>query len=100
MNDWKVLRKMFSSNKHYAERQVTTTGDDLEDFKNWLIDQGCEIQLNPCQSEAIRFKKDGQIGIVYEKGSGNLLAHKLGVQYLKSIGIERNEYLHGKEPNQ
>ena len=91
---------MFSSNKHYANRQVTTTNDDMEDFKNWLVDQGYEIQLNPCQSELIRFKKDGEIGIVYEKGSGNLLAHNLGTQYLKTIGIDRNEYLHGKEPKQ
>lgn len=97
MDDWKVLRKMFTSNKHYADRQVTTTGDNLEDFKNWLVDQGYDIILKPCQAEALRFKKDGQIGIVYEKGSGNLLAHVLGVQYLNSVGIERNEYLHGKE---
>lgn len=98
MDDWKVLRKKFGSNRHYANRQVTRSGDDLEDFKNWLVDQGYEIKLHPCQSEALRFQKDGHIGIVYEKGSGNLLAHNLGVQYLNSIGIERNEYLHGKEP--
>ncbi len=99
MDDWKVLRKMFSSNNHYANRKVISTGSDLSDFKDWLINNGYDIVLTPCQSEALRFKKDGRIGIVYEKGSGNLLAHKLGVQYLNSIGIDRNEYLHGKEPN-
>lgn len=85
MDDWKKLRARYSSNNTYARRKVIGSSSNFEDFKNYIIDQGAEILMNPCQSEALRFYINGQIGIVYEKGSGNLVAYDLGIKYQKSI---------------
>ncbi|ENZ1199449.1 hypothetical protein ABFK62_15440 [Acinetobacter baumannii] len=80
-NEWETLRSRYGSNKQYAKRQVLTRRNDLEDFANWLVDQGAEILLNPCQYESLRFYLNGELGIVWDKGSGNLLAHDMGKAY-------------------
>lgn len=80
-NEWKELRSRYSSAGQYSKRQVLTRRNDLEDFSNWLIDRGAEVLLNPCQHEVLRFYLKGELGIVWLKGSGNLLAHDMGIIY-------------------
>lgn len=80
-NEWKKLRSRYTSNNQYTKRQVLTIRGDLEDFSNWLIDQGAEVLLNPCQYESLRFRLKGELGIIWDKGSGNLLAHDMGKLY-------------------
>lgn len=94
MNEWMKLKSRYQSNKQYERRKVILKQIDFEDFKNYIIDLGAEIALEPCQSESLRFYLNNEIGIVYSKGSGNLLAHNLGIDYQKSIGdpIEKNNY--------
>ena len=75
------LRARYSSINQYSKRQVLKSKKDLEDFANWLVDQGAEILLNPCQHESLRFYLNNELGIVWEKGSGNLLAHDMGIAY-------------------
>lgn len=55
VNEWKKLRARYGSISQYSKRQVLSRKKDLEDFANWLVDQGAEILLNPCQHEALRF---------------------------------------------
>lgn len=85
MNEWVKLKARYTSNSNYSRRKVIKLESNFEDFKNHIIDCGAEILLNPCQSEALRFYIKGEIGIVYEKGSGNLVAHDLGIKYQESI---------------
>ena len=80
-NEWKKLRARYSSITKYSKRQVLKSKKDVEDFANWLVDQGAEIKLNPCQHESLRFYLNNELGIVWEKGSGNLLAHNMGIAY-------------------
>ena len=75
------LRARYSSINQYSKRQVLKSKKDLEDFANWLVDQGAEILLNPCQHESLRFYLNNELGIVWSKGSGNLLAHEMGNVY-------------------
>lgn len=79
--EWEKLRARYKSLTQYSKRRVLSSKKDLEDFANWLVDQGAEIQLKPCQHESLRFYKDGELGIVWNKGSGNLLAHDMGIAY-------------------
>ena len=81
VNEWKKLRARYGSISQYSKRQVLSRKKDLEDFANWLVDQGAEILLNPCQHEALRFYLNNELGIVWEKASGNLLAHDMGIAY-------------------
>ena len=80
-NEWKRLRARYESINKYSKRQVLRNKKDLEDFTNWLVDQGAEILLNPCQHESLRFYLKNELGIVWDKGSGNLLAHEMGNVY-------------------
>lgn len=80
-NEWKKLRARYNSLTQYSKRQVLSNRTDLEDFANWLVDQGAEILLNPCQHESLRFYLKDELGIVWSKGSGNLLAHDMGIAY-------------------
>ena len=83
-NEWKRLRARYESINKYSKRQVLRNKKDLEDFTNWLVDQGAEILLNPCQHESLRFYLKNELGIVCDKGSGNLLAHDMGKTYEES----------------
>jgi hypothetical protein len=83
-NEWKRLRARYESINKYSKRQVLRNKKDLEDFTNWLVDQGAEILLNPCQHESLRFYLKNELGIVWDKGSGNLLAHDMGKTYEES----------------
>ena len=85
MDNWTKLRARYTSNSNYSRRKVIKLQSSFDDFKNYIIDCGAEILMNPCQSEALRFYINGEIGIVYEKGSGNLIAHDLGFKYQESI---------------
>ena len=80
-NEWKRLRARYESINKYSKRQVLRNKKDLEDFTNWLVDQGAEILINPCQHESLRFYLKNELGIVWDKGSGNLLAHEMGNVY-------------------
>ena len=80
-NEWQRLRTRYESISKYSKRQVLNNKKDLEDFANWLVDQGAEILLNPCQHESLRFYLKNELGIVWDKGSGNLLAHDMGKAY-------------------
>lgn len=82
--EWRKLRARYSSINQYSKRQVLKSKKDIEDFANWLVDQGAEILLNPCQHESLRFYLNNQLGIVWDKGSGNLLAHDMGKVYEES----------------
>lgn len=81
MNEWQKLEARYASKKLYAKRKVLFNKQDKDDFVNYLIDSGAEIILEPKQSEAFRFRLNGELGIVYTKGSGNLLAHDIGYKY-------------------
>ena len=83
-NEWQRLRARYASISKYSKRQVLNNKKDLEDFANWLVDQGAEILLNPCQHESLRFYLKNELGIVWGKGSGNLLAHDMGKTYEES----------------
>ncbi len=80
-NEWQKLRARYSSIAKYSKRRVLSNKKDLEDFSNWLVDQGAEILLNPCQYESLRFYLNKELGIVWDKGTGNLLAHDMGIAY-------------------
>lgn len=80
-NEWQKLKARYSSIRKYTSRQVLTNKKDLEDFTNWLVDQGAEVLLNPCQHESLRFYLKNELGIVWIKGTGNLLAHDMGKVY-------------------
>ena len=83
-NEWQRLRARYASISKYSKRQVLNNKKDLKDFANWLVDQGAEILLNPCQHESLRFYLKNELGIVWDKGSGNLLAHDMGKNYEES----------------
>ena len=83
-NEWQRLRARYASISKYSKRQVLNNKKDLEDFANWLVDQGAEILLNPCQHESLRFYLKNELGILWDKGSGNLLAHDMGKTYEES----------------
>lgn len=80
-SEWRKLRARYGSISQYSRRQVLSRKKDLEDFANWLVDQGAEILLQPCQNESLRFYLNNELGIVWDKGSGNLLAHDMGNKY-------------------
>lgn len=86
--EWNKLKARYTSGRQYSRRKVLLTRTDFEDFENWLIDQKADILATSIQDEALRFKLHGETGIIYEKGSGNLLAHNLGIKYYKDNGIE------------
>ena len=94
LNEWDVLKKRYGSNRQYAQRKVLSSKSHFHDFVEFLIHKGADISSKPAQDEALRFHLNGEIGIVYTKGSGNLLAHDLGIQYQDSIKepIQKNNH--------
>ncbi|HGW4126573.1 TPA: hypothetical protein ACNH0Y_002461 [Acinetobacter baumannii] len=82
MNDWQILRSRYGSNRSYKNR-VAVPPFYFEDFSNWLVDQGADVFSRTEQNELLRFRLNGQLGIWYESGSGNLLMHDLADKYLE-----------------
>ena len=81
-SEWERLKARYWSKGAYVKRQVIEGFySNKEDFVNFLVDEGAEILLEPKQSEEFRFRLNGELGIVYTKGSGNLLAHDMGRKY-------------------
>ncbi|WP_227061929.1 hypothetical protein [Acinetobacter pittii] len=83
MNDWQILRSRYGSNRSYKNRKALSTFE-LEDFKEWLVDQGADVYSKTEQNELLRFRLNGQLGIWYESGSGNLLMHDLADKYMET----------------
>ena len=81
MNDWQILRSRYGSNRSYKNR-VAVPPFYFEDFSNWLVDQGADVYSKTEQNELLRFRLNGQLGIWYESGSGNLLMHDLADKYM------------------
>lgn len=94
LNDWGKLKKRYGSNRQYSQRKVISSKIHFHDFIEFLIHLGADISAKPMQDEALRFHLNGEIGIVYTKGSGNLLAHDLGIRYQKSISEPIQNNLH------
>ena len=91
MNEWQELKERYGSNIQYANRALALSGSKLEDFKNYLVDTGADVFDLKIQNEMFRFKLNGKLGIVYEKLSGNLLAHNIGAEYNRLIGQDSME---------
>lgn len=91
MNEWVELKARYGSNRQYINRKIAISGSQIDDFKNYLIDLGADIFNESKQNELFRFKINGQLGIVYEKYSGNLLAHNMGAEYNRLIGQDNME---------
>lgn len=85
-NEWKALKSRYATNTRYLNRKVLKTASDFEDFTNFIVDLGADILTDLKQDECLRFKYNGHLGIVWGKGSGNLLAHNLGVRYYRNNG--------------
>ena len=84
--EWGKLRARYGSNNQYARRQVLKSIGHIEEFKEWISSIGGEVLSDRMQYESFRFYIDGNLGIMYEKGSGNLLAHDLGIKFYKQQG--------------
>lgn len=83
MSDWQILRSRYGSNRSYKNR-VAVPPFYFEDFSNWLVDQGADVYSKTEQNELLRFRLNGQLGIWYESGSGNLLMHDLADKYMET----------------
>ena len=84
--EWGKLRARYGSNSQYARRQVLKSQGDIEQFKEWISSQGADVLATKMQAESFRFYLNNKLGIMYEKGSGNLLAHDLGIKFYKQQG--------------
>ena len=82
MNDWQKLRARYGSTNQYKKR-VAALPSQIEEFSNWLIDKGADVMTALAQDEILRFRLNGELGIVWCSGSGNLLAHDCALK-LKS----------------
>lgn len=80
-NEWKRLKARYETTSGYENRKVLKSKEDFEDFTNWLVDMGAEILTGLKQDECLRFRMNGVLGIMWGKGSGNLLAHDMGITY-------------------
>lgn len=80
---WEKLRRRYSSTRLYQNRSVINKFlYNKKEFEEWLIDKGMDVKTSLAQYEAIRFvTPDGYLGIVWNTGAGNLLAHDLGIQF-------------------
>lgn len=91
MSEWEILKARYESNRQYLNRSLSLCGSQWDDFKNYLIDQGADVFDLKIQNEDFRFKLNGSLGIVYEKGSGNLLAHNMAAEFHRLIGQDSME---------
>lgn len=91
MNDWEILKARYGSNRQYLNRDLSLCGYQWDEFKNYLVDSGADVLDMKIQHEKFRFKLNGGLGIVYEKGSGNLLAHNMAAEFHRLIGQDSME---------
>lgn len=91
MNDWDVLKARYGSNRQYKSRNISISNSQMEEFQNFLIDNGYDILTEKNQDEMFRFRKGRKIGIVYEKRSGNLLAHNMAAEFHRLVGQDSME---------
>lgn len=89
MSEWEVLKARYGSNRQYLNRKISVY--DWEDFKNYLVDSGADVFDVCVQNEMFRFKLNGELGIVYNKGSGSLLAHNMAAEYNRANNEETLE---------
>lgn len=86
MTEWEKLRSRYGSTRQYKNRRIGISSSDIEDFQNYLIDNGCDIQSRKLPQELFRFRCNAGVGIVYESLAGSLLAHDMAENYLEAQG--------------
>jgi hypothetical protein len=91
MNDWDILKARYGSNRQYKSRTISISNSQMNEFKNFLVDCGCDVMTQSKQDELFRFKKGNEIGIIYERKSGNLLAHNMAAEFHRLIGQDSME---------
>lgn len=79
---WEILMQRYPSKGKYKQRQV------ISDYQNkkhqlylWLESLGFECSFSNTSSEQIRFKDGKYLGIIYESGTGNLIAHDVCAKF-------------------
>ncbi|WP_296283613.1 hypothetical protein [uncultured Acinetobacter sp.] len=87
MNEWQTLRSRYKSQRAYQRRRVIKSQTDLQDFSDFVVDQGADISAQPFENETLRFKFNGVFGIVWTSGTGNLLAHDFGNKFYKEASV-------------
>ena len=84
MSEWAILRSRYGSIKQYKSRRIGVNPSDIEDFKNYLVDNGCDVSTRVFPNELFRFRICNKIGIVYDSLSGSLLAHDMAEKYINN----------------
>lgn len=84
LNDWQVLRNRYPSTRAYKNR-IALRVSQQNDFSEWLVDQGADVFTDAEQYEILRFKLNGELGIWYQTGSGNLLMHDLADKFKAEV---------------
>lgn len=85
-SEWDILKARYGSNNQYKKRTVSVY--DWDDFEDYLHNMDYDIMTGYVQDVKFRFRcrKTGNIGIIYTKRSGNLLAHNVCAEYNRSRG--------------
>lgn len=84
LSDWQILRTRYPSARAYKNRSALSV-IRLEEFSNWLVDQGADVFACAEQHEILRFKLNGELGIWHQTGSGNLLMHDLAEKFKAEV---------------
>ena len=84
LSDWELLRRRYPSGRAYKARTALSV-IRLDEFSNWLVDQGADVFTKTEQHEILRFKLNGELGIWYQTGSGNLLMHDLADKFKAEV---------------
>ena len=82
--DWELLRRRYPSGRAYKARTALSV-IRLDKFSNRLVDQGADVFTKTEQHEILRFKLNGELGIWYQTGSGNLLMHDLADKFKAEV---------------
>ena len=81
---WELLRRRYPCGQAYKARTALSV-IRLDEFSNWLVDQGADVFTKTEQHEILRFKLNGELGIWYQTGSGNLLMHDLADKFKAEV---------------
>lgn len=90
LNEWQILRNRYQSSKAYKKRKALNL-KQLEEFSNWVIDKGADVLAKPAQYEVLRFWLNGELGVLYQTGSGNLLMHDLGEKFSNELKVKSHD---------